>query len=445
MKKVLVYGLKKSGEAVVEFLHGKYELIVYDDSEKNIEEFEKRNSKKFSFEILKSINQLKDIDFAVISPAIPLQNKLVEYLVKNNIKVENELDFAAKFVLGNIIAVTGTNGKSTVVSLIYEILKKEFSSCFLAGNIGVPLTSIIAKTKEDSNVVVETSSFQLEKVFNLKPKIAVFLNIAPDHILRHGNFENYFNSKKNIFKKQERDDYAVLNYDDEKIKLIKTIAQTFYFSLKESVEGVFVKNNAIYFKKENIEEKICFLEELNLSVECFLQNYLAAICACKLMKVKNSSIVSGIKDFKSLEHRYENFLTKNNVSFINDSKATNVASTLAAINITNKRCHLLLGGSDKGENFDELFKMVKEREIIPYIFGATKNEMIVSAKKHNVNFLEFSSFKFAVESAVLSARENEVVLLSPACASFDEFSCFEERGICFKEIVKSIYEKNPFC
>ena len=444
MKKVLVYGLKKSGEAVVGFLHAKYELIVYYDSEKNIKEFEKRNSKKFSFEILKNINQLKDIDFAVISPAIPFQNKLVEYLIKNNIKVENELDFAAKFILGDVVAVTGTNGKSTVVSLIYEILKKEFLSCFLAGNIGVPLTSIIARTKEYSKVVVETSSFQLERVFNLKPKIAVFLNIAPDHILRHGSFDNYFNSKKNIFKNQDGDDYTVLNYDDEKIKLIKTTAQTFYFSLNECVEGVFVKNNKVYFKKENLEEEICVLDDLNLSVDCFLQNYLAAICVCKLLKVSNLSIVSAIKEFKSLEHRYENFLTKNNVSFINDSKATNVASTLAALNITKKRCHLLLGGSDKGENFDELFKMVKEREIIPYIFGETKNEMIMSAKKHNVKFLEFSSFKVAVESAVLSARENEVVLLSPACASFDEFSCFEERGDCFKEIVKSIYEKNSF-
>ena len=446
MKKVLIFGLKKSGVALVGFLNKKCEIVVHDDDKLQLEKFEKTYGSLYDFKVLKSYEDMKNVDLAIISPGISRNNKLLEYLSKQDIKIENELDFASKFVKGEMISVTGTNGKSTVVSLINHILLGCGYSSMLAGNIGVPLTECIGKLNDASKVVVEVSSFQLEKILNHHPKIAVLLNIAPDHILWHGSFENYFNSKKNIFKFQTEEDFAVLNFDDECLRDLQTKSKKYYFSLFSEVVGCYVKKGYVYFFDGMKKEKIVSVKEVGVNASHILSNYLAAICVCKLLGVKTDELILYVKNFKALEHRYEFVVKHKGVVFINDSKATNVASTKAAINSNQVNTHLLLGGSDKGENFDELFNLSKLDNIVKaYIFGQTKNKIVESIKKFNVDYEECFNLEDSIIKAYRNAKNGEVVLLSPACASFDEFTSFEERGRFFKGVIKKIiYDESSF-
>ena len=439
MSKVLVYGLKLSGESVVEFLNNKCDIIVYDENEKTLSDFCLYKSSMYSFKRLESLKDFENLDLVVKSPGISDQNKLVQYLKRKKIKIENELDFASKYIKGNIVSVSGTNGKSTVCSLIYDVLKKDGENSFIAGNIGRPLTSLINKCNANSNIVVESSSFQLDKIYHFHPKVSVLINVAPDHINWHGSYKNYIQAKKNIFKMQNENDFCVLNYDDELLVKLHPKANTYYFSMKYKVKGVYLSEGVVFFNDGQYVQKLFPINLLNIVGKHNLYNYLCSICVCKLLKVSNETIFTSLKDFKGLEHRYEFVSKKKGVVFINDSKATNVASAIVAIKGCDNGIRLLLGGSDKGENFDELFKIQEFNKVeCCYIYGETASSLVKSAVKFGVRFMQCENMKTAFLSACHEAKKNEIVLLSPACASFDEFNNFEERGKYFKELVNKI-------
>lgn len=446
MRKILIFGLKRSGTELVKFLCKTNDIVVYDEDRKILDEFVRDNKSKYKFDVLniKDNKEFENFDLVIKSPGISNENPYVKLLKEKNIKVENEMDFASKFITGNMISVTGTNGKSTVVSLINDILLLTNRKYFLAGNIGYPLTQYISKISKEDGVVVEASSFQLDEIFYHHPKIAVFLNIKPDHISWHGSFDNYFRAKQNIFKFQTMNDFAVLNYDDELVRKIKVESNVYYFSLFNKVKGSYLKEKSIYFFDGEKEEKIVDVSNLNIIAEHILSNYLAVVCVCKLLNIDNEIIKFGLIKFKQLEHRFEVVAQKDGILYVNDSKATNVASTYAAITSCKTKTHLLLGGSDKGENFDSLFDEFAKKKIVKvYIFGQTKNKILESVKKFNVDYIPCDNLEDATKRACKNAKSEEMVLLSPACASFDEFTSFEHRGCFYKELIKKIvYEES---
>lgn len=444
MGKILIFGLKKSGTELVKFLCDDNDIVVYDEDKGILEDFIKKNKSKYRFEVLnlRDNNGLEDFDLAIKSPGIPNENMLIRLLKTKNIKIENEMDFASKFISGDIISVTGTNGKSTVVSLINEIFSLTSTKCYLAGNIGYPLTQYISKVSKKDRVVVESSSFQLDDIFYHHPKIAVFLNIKPDHISWHGSFDNYFKAKQNVFKFQTLNDFAVLNYDDELVRNMQVESNVYFFSLLKRVKGVYLKGNSICYFDGESEEEIVDITNLNLLADHVVSNYLAATCVCKILNIDNETIKLGLMNFKQLPHRYEIIAQKNGVLYVNDSKATNIASTYAAVISSKNNIHLLLGGSDKGENFDNLFdELVKNKIKKAYIFGQTADKISESAKKFNVDFVICDNLEDATTKACRNVKREEIVLLSPACASFDEFVSFEHRGCFYKELInRIIYE-----
>ncbi len=442
MKDVLIYGLKRSGTALVKYLQNTMNLYVYDDNKEAIREFQNEYSKNYKFVVVENISDCKvKFNLAIISPAIPLDNPNILLLKQRKIKVYNELDYASKYFKSKIVAITGTNGKSTVATLIYKIFREKSANCVLAGNIGSPLMEYVNVCDKNTLISLETSSFQLEDLKFLSPKISVFLNIQPDHLLRHKNFENYFGAKKNIFKYQGKKDYAIINYDDENLRKIPIKSKVYYFSLKHKVVGAYLYKNGLYFSDGKMSEKLLEVKDLKIIGNHNVANALASICAGKLLGIENNYIINAIKFFTGLEHRYEVVAVKKDVTYINDSKATNVAAACNAIENSKQNLHILLGGSDKGENYDMLFSSTSSEKIkCAYIYGATKKAIIESARSYNVKYIRCKNMKDALLHATENAVIGETVLLSPACASFDEFENYEQRGEVFKQLVREFDE-----
>ena len=431
-KKILIYGLGRSGISSRNFLlkHGA-KVYIYVDGKRN---------KKINFD---------KISMAIISPGINLESEFACCLKRNNIPIISELELGYLNVEGNYIAVTGTNGKTTTVSILYKILKKDNDNTFLAGNIGYPLISLNNLTNVNSNIVCEVSSYQLETCTMFKPKISVILNLAPDHLIRHKNFENYCLIKTKIFKNQTINDYCVLNYDDKYLlKLSKgCLAKKYYFSTisqfeNKNFKGAYVDKDEIYFKDGILNEFVMNITSIKLIGQKNLENVLASITISKIMNINNDIIKSVINDFKPLEHRLEIVKTLNNKTYINDSKATNVASTISDVNALRETLILLMvGGSDKGENFELLFKHLPDNVEMVFLYGLTKNKMkkcadIQKYKKYQLcDDLKEAINKANEYSNKYLTNKKVSIVLAPACASFDEFKNFEERGKFFKDYV----------
>ena len=443
-KKVLVYGLKTSGISACKLLlKQKANVFIYDDNPQNLlnaSSIFKQNSK---ITIKNEVKCNEFYDFLVISPGISIDNAIVQHYLNTNCTVLSELELGFLFIKeSKLIAITGTNGKTTTTRIVHHILKTAKQKSFCVGNIGVPLTEKAAEIDKNSYVVCEVSSFQLECIQKFKPKIAALLNISNDHLNRHKTLENYINTKFNVFKNQTKSDFAIFNADDNVLinKKIEINSKIFFFSKHHEVVGCYVSGNEILFKSYTETIKIASVSDIKLLGEKNLENMLCAICICCLLEIKPEIIKTAIQTFLPLKNRLEPVQTINQKLFVNDSKATNIDSTLCAVNSFSKPIILLLGGSFKGYEFDQLFENLPCNVFRIIAYGQTKN-LILQAGIRN-GYQNIITLKSNLEESVRYANQlkikNCVVLLSPACASFDQYTSYEQRGEDFINIVNSL-------
>lgn len=444
----LVFGLSKSGRTAAEFLLSKgavtyiYDELSTERIEQTAQELASNGAKRVKKEELARVTEL--CDGLVLSPGIPIDHPIAVAFKRNHRAVLGETELAARYMNSPLIAVTGTNGKTTTVTMLTETLKKGGLTAHVCGNIGTPMIEFVER-KETDVCVAEISSYQLETLQSLRPHIAMVLNITEDHLNRHYNMENYVFLKSKIMRNCTEAEYVILNYDDPLVRGFaeKTRAKVVYFSVRERVIGAYYENGELYFGKE----KILSVSDLPLGGLHNVQNALAVILAAKIMGVKNADIVSALTEFKGVKHRIEVVGEVNGVTYVDDSKGTNVDATIKAIEAMNKETVLLLGGKNKGYEYRKLFEKMANSKVVHAIFyGENRFALLKSAGEASFErFTLCDTFEFAVRIAALKAEEGQCVLLSPASASFDEFANYEERGDKFVEIVESFIQNREEC
>src|SRR5438067_2815352 len=373
------------------------------------------------------------------SAGVPADAPLLQSARSKGLTIWSEIELASRFLKGRLIGITGSNGKTTTTSLIEHILKNAGFSTILAGNIGTPLISYVEKTSDKTITVAELSSFQLELIEKLRPNISVFLNLTPDHLDRHHTLERYGAAKARIFQNQGESDSAVLNADDPgTTPYAPAKPQVFWFSRKQRVaQGAFVKESEILFRREGTEEAILKLAEIPLAGAHNVENVLAAVAATKLAGGESAAIARGVRSFAGVEHRLEFVAEIGGVRFYNDSKATNVDATLKALEAFPGRSLIILGGKDKGSDYTVLQARLRERAILALLIGVAAGK-IEKQIAGSVAIEQAGTLERAVETAAHAARAGDVVLLAPACASFDQFQNYEHRGRVFKELVHQL-------
>ena len=383
---------------------------------------------------------IKKSDIVVVSPGVPIDSPFLVNAKKAGKRIMGELELGYLLSKSPIIAVTGTNGKTTTCSLVHHILQKAGLKSELVGNIGTPITERIDYLTENTLAVTEVSSFMLETVNAFCPHIAAILNVTPDHLDRHYTMDNYVYLKRRILSNMRESEYAVLNFDDE---IVKSFAENLrckviWFSLNQKVEGAYLEGETLFF----MGEPICVVQDINISGEHNISNCLAAVAIAKLVGVSSEDIKNSFTNFKGVKHRIELVLEKQGVKYYNDSKSTNVDSTIKAVDAMVKPTVIILGGRDKNQNYIPLFEKLKTSCIVhAVLMGENRYKLLKAA--NSVGFLRLSvssSFESAIKIAKIEARNNASVLLSPAAASFDMFSGYEERGRQFERIVKQINE-----
>jgi UDP-N-acetylmuramoylalanine--D-glutamate ligase len=442
-KKALVCGLGLSGIAAARLLLSQGALVTICDLNPD-PVLEEKHPKLSTYFGKNPDDIIKDYDLVVLSPGIATDLPFVALAKSLNIPVLSEIELAARHCKAPIMAVTGTNGKTTTCSLLGDIMKLAFSGSALVGNIGIAFSGLAQTIKQDSWVVAEISSFQLETIIDFKPKISAVLNITPDHLNRHKTMEAYIAAKERIFENQGPEDYCILNYDDENTKAMadKTKAQVIFFSHNLMPNGVFIQNNAIQINLHGINQEVIKLESIPIPGIHNLENVMAAVAMCFAAGVPLDIIASGIKDFKAVEHRLEFVLEKDGVVYYNDSKATNVDSAvkgIEAIAALNKPIVLIGGGQDKGLDYDRLIKLFPGRVKDLIVIGEAANILIHTCRTHNFqNFEQANTMRDAVMLAAAKAKPGDAVLLSPACASYDMFDNYEQRGEVFKNFVREL-------
>lgn len=439
-QKFLILGVSKSGYSATNYLLSRgaicylVEELKINSVQSAIEDLVRRGA--IFLESSKADQILNEIDVLVISPGVPINHALAVKAKSLNKKIVGEFELGFLLMMPTCVAVTGTNGKTTTVSLINNILSVSGLNSKLLGNVGVPVTSKLNEINKDDVCVCEVSSFQLESISSFCPHIACLLNVSPDHLERHYTMENYFYLKKRIFNNQTISEYAVLNYDDEMIKSLKDDIKSkiLWVSTREKVDGAYLENNVLYFKEKAIVNK----DELNLVGIHNVSNCLFAIAVCCLLGVDERFIKKGLVEFKGVANRIELVKEKNGIKYYNDSKSTNTASTITAIKTMNTNTILILGGSEKGETYEELFREIKNSLVKHVILtGDSRFNMLKKALEFGLkNISLIPDFNIAIKSAIYLAKENESVLFSPACASFDNFSNYEERGKAFCKVLE---------
>ncbi len=429
-KNFLVYGTGLSGTSAVSFLlsRGAKNVYVYDDN---------RAAQIQDTIKLENLENIKDLNLecVILSPGVQvIGNENIKKFENNHIPYISEFSLGFMFSQGKKICITGTNGKTTTVNLIYEMCKTKYKNIFLCGNTNTPITKIANLTTKDSIVICEVSSFALETSKDLKPDICSILNITNDHINRHLTIENYINIKTKITALQDENDIFVCNDNFD----VKTNAHIINYSLIDVCGGAYFCNDYICYNNKKIVSK----KDIHLIGEKNLENILCAVTISKLLKVKNRKIKKVLKTFKGLKHRLQKVMSKDNITYIDDSKATNPDSTITALESFKSNIVLLLGGSDKGYVYDDIFEhCYNVRQIIT--FGDMAEKIKQCAIENNFDaVISFKHMSDAVKYATEIAKSGDVVLFSPACASFDEFCSYDERGNKFIEIIKELNEKN---
>jgi len=449
-KKVLIVGFARSGVGAAKLLCAKGAKVTINDI-KEEKEFSKQIKMLEGYDINYELGQKADSfvssqDLIVVSPGVPTSLSFFKLAKQKGVKLIGEMELGYLYTKCPITAITGTNGKTTTTALLGEIYKKSGKKTFVAGNIGESIAACALDTSKEDVMALEVSSFQLETIDTFKPHIAAILNITPDHLDRHKDMQEYIEIKEKIFSNFTQNDLAVLNYDDLNLKeMAKNIdGFIYYFSILTDVKnGVCLKGDTMVFCKENETDiVITKKQEVRISGKYNLQNALAAACMAILSGVEPLVIRYVLASFEGVEHRLESVCEAKGVKFINDSKGTNPASTICAIESMENPTVLILGGYDKEVEFDTLAKSFTDRIKAVVVLGQTGQKIASALLNVGFGAVTFAKdFEGAVLSAFELSKPGYSVLLSPACASYDMFKDFEERGRVFKEIAFKIKEE----
>ncbi len=439
-KRVLVVGLGKSGVASALFLEKRGARVTVSDA-KSPDQLRHEIPLLLDHGITVETGQhsertFRDQDLIVISPGVPFDVPQLVQARALGIPVIGEVELASRFLKGQIVAITGSNGKTTTTTLAGEIIAASGGNVLVGGNIGTPAITFVETSTDDTWVVLEISSFQLETVESFHPRIAVVLNVTPDHLDRHHSFEKYASAKSRIFENQNANDFAVLNADNPPCVAMAaaTKASVFWFSrLQEVTSGAFVREGRIVWRDSHGDREIMPAQEISLKGAHNLENVLAAVCVGMLAGVEPAQIRRAVSEFKAVEHRLEFVATVRGVEYYNDSKATNVDATIKALESFPGRIHLILGGKDKGSDYSVLNALLKARVKRVYTIGAAAAK--IESQVRGTEIASVGTLEAAVKRASESAGAGDVVLLAPACASFDQFDSYEHRGRTFKELV----------
>jgi UDP-N-acetylmuramoylalanine--D-glutamate ligase len=447
-KRVLVVGLGKSGVASALFLKAHGARVTVSDT-KSGDELRNEIPSLLDHGITVETGghgerTFRGQDLIVVSPGVPVDAPLLVQARALGEAVIGEIELAARFLPGPIVAITGSNGKTTTTTLTGEILAAGGLPTLVGGNIGTPAISLAERAKRETAIVLEVSSFQLETIQTFHPKVSVVLNVTPDHLDRHRTFEAYVDAKARIFENQRGDDFVVLNEDDPTCVTMaaRTRAQVFWFSRQKEVkQGAWVREGNILFRDgrelhKNAQREVMLVSEIPLKGAHNLENVLAAVCAGALMGCAAEKIRQAVRDFKAVEHRLEFVATIRGVDYYNDSKATNVDATIKALESFAANIHLILGGKDKGSDYSVLNDLLRQRVKRVYTIGAAAGK--IESQIKGVEVVHAETLENALRKANAVAEPGDVVLLAPACASFDQFKNYEQRGQVFKEIVRGL-------
>ena len=442
-KKVLIIGMGKTGIAVAGFLGKKGAKVAVTD-EKPMEQWDHGVQEIVKAKWLEirnyNVSALKGVNMVVPSPGVPPGNALLLEALKNNIPVISEIELAYWFLNVPIIAVTGTNGKTTTTTLLGEILKYAGKKTFVGGNIGNPLIEFVSQKKKADFIVAEISSFQLQWIEKFRPFIAILLNITCDHINYHGSFAEYRRIKASVFAHQTKKDFAIINTADQEQRGIarKIHSRIARFSSQRALrEGIFLKDNKIIFRVPGGKEEKYPMNMINLPGLHNVENVMAAIVAARFCGCSQENIIAAVAAFRGLPHRIEFAGEKNAIKFYDDSKGTNVGSVVRALETFAQPVILLMGGRDKDGDFETLKPLLVRKAKKVVLFGEARDR-IASLIGKNVPTFKKATLREAIETAHKKAHPGDIILLSPGCASFDEFSNYKERGNFFKDVVRNL-------
>jgi UDP-N-acetylmuramoylalanine--D-glutamate ligase len=444
-KKVLVVGLGKSGLAAALFLRRQGAQVTVSDL-RSAEALSKEIPSLLEAGILveaggHGLLTFRRQDLIVVSPGVPLNTPELVQVRNLGLPIIGELELAARFLKGNVLAITGSNGKTTTTTLCGDIFSAAGLPTLVAGNIGLPVIDTVDHSAANAWSVLEVSSFQLETTDSFHPRIAMILNITPDHLDRHGTFANYVAAKERIFASQGPDDALILNGDDPVVQqsASRTKSRVFWFSRSKIVRaGTFLQDGMVMYRASEQSKPVTImsLKEIPLKGEHNVENVLAAVCAACVAEIPAEVIARAVAAFHAVEHRLEFVACLHGVDYYNDSKATNVDATAKAIASFPGNIHLILGGKDKDSDYSQLNALLKARVKVVYTIGAAA-EKIERQIAGATRVLHVGTLAAAVDRAASEAVAGDVVLLAPACSSFDQFENYEHRGRAFKEAVKA--------
>jgi UDP-N-acetylmuramoylalanine--D-glutamate ligase len=445
-KRVLVVGLGKSGLSAAMFLRGQGARVTVSDTRSAVALAKEIPALLEAGIMVESgghgLLTFRRQDLIVISPGVPMDTPEVKQVIAFGLPVIGELELASRYLQGRVVAITGSNGKTTTTTLVGKIFGDAGVPTLVGGNIGLPVIDLVAKSTTETVSVLEVSSFQLETVEEFHPWIAVILNITPDHLDRHGSFESYVAAKERIFARQNANDFLVLNADDRVTQMCAARAKSevFWFSGTKAVRrGAFVRDGVIVWveKEGGVTEPVMPVTEIPLKGAHNVENVLAAVCAARLAKIPAESIRASVAGFRAVEHRLELVRKLNEVEFYNDSKATNVDAAMKAVASFSGGVHLILGGKDKDSDYGLMADQLKKRVKVVYTVGSAAEK--IERQLHGVvKIVSAQTIESAVAEAAKAAAPGDVVLLSPACSSFDQFENYEHRGRVFRQSVMEL-------
>lgn len=386
------------------------------------------------------IDNISDFDLVVVSPGVNMRNPLLKQAINKRVPIWSEIELASRFIKKPIVAITGTNGKTTTTTMTGNILRDSGENVFVGGNIGFPASDVADQASQYSYIVLEVSSFQLEWVHQFRPLISVILNITEDHLDRHLNFDEYVFLKKRIFQKQTENDYLILNNDDpiaSRIEPKNKIQKLLISRIREVADGAFLRKNKIVIRLNGEETVLGPINKIKGKGAHNVENELVSALVGTICKVKPESIMNSLSNFDGIEHRMEFVREINGVKFINDSKGTNVGATVKSLENLDCPIILIAGGKDKEGDYSPLCEMIKRKVKLSILIGTSRTKIRLALKDYN-NLEEALTLEDAVIRAFSKAKAGDVILLSPACSSFDMFKNYEERGNVFKKAVLNL-------